>query len=311
MHDLEPASDLQRAYQHKLEVPRLPSSVVHRSRLITALNSISSSKVVLITAPAGFGKTTLLSQWRDHLREDGGRVGWLTLDEGDTDVRSFMAGVIHALEAAKVEIAGLSAKAERGLSEVTIESVIREVQVELNKSDEAVTLVLDDYHRASSLALDEFLGRWLSLLPDRMRLLMSSRRSPDIGLPRLLASGLAVEITSEMLRFTPSESRQVLDVGLDETDRDALVERTEGWPVALQLARLITLQGQAQGDLPLGRLAQRGGHLWNFLSEQVLRGLTHEAVDFLLETSILERFSVEITDAVRGRDDSWRIMEQL
>jgi ATP/maltotriose-dependent transcriptional regulator MalT len=109
-----------------------------------------------------------------------------------------------------------------------------------------VTLILDDYHRASAQPLDGFLGQWIALLPEGTRLLMSTRRRPDIGLHRLLGSGAAVEITSDMLRFTPSESRQVLDVGLAEADRDALAERTEGWPVALQLARLITLQGQGR-----------------------------------------------------------------
>ena len=315
------ASDAQRMLQLKLEVPRMPSSVVHRARLMTALGSVAASRLVLLTAPAGFGKTTLLSQWRDHLRDAGGRVGWLTLDEGDADVRRFIIGVIRALESADVDVGDLVAQADRGLSEITIDSAIRELNARLADSGAPVTLILDDYHRASAQALDQFLGQWIALLPEGTRLLMSTRRRPDIGLHRLLGSGAAVEITSDMLRFTPSESRQVLDVGLAEADRDALAERTEGWPVALQLARLITLQGQGQGQghghgqasgaPALGRLATRGGHLWNFLSDQVLRGLTEEAVDFLLETSILERFSVEITDALRGRDDSWRIMEQL
>ena len=301
-------------FQLKLEVPRLPSSVVHRARLIDALDAVAPSRLILLTAPAGFGKTTLLSQWRDHLRDQGGRVAWLTLDEGDIDVRRFMIGVIRSLEASGIDMGGLAAQAERGLTEVTIDGVVRETHSQLAHTPDPVTLILDDYHRASSPALDEFVGRWISLLPDGIRLLMSSRRCPDIGLHRLLGSGAAVEITSEMLRFTSAESRQVLDVGLAEADRDTLAERTEGWPVALQLARLITLQGKGQGQdgpISLGPLAKRGGHLWNFLSDQVLRGLSEEAVDFLLETSILERFSAEITDAVRERNDSWQIMEQL
>jgi LuxR family maltose regulon positive regulatory protein len=294
----------------KLEVPRLPSNVVHRSRLMTALGSVLTFRLVLVTAPAGFGKTTLLSQWRDQLINEDGRVAWLTLDESDNNVRRFLIGVIRSLEMAGLELDGLSAQAERGLTEVTIDSVIRDLQGLLGLNGLPVTLILDDYHRASSPALDEFLGRWIPLLPDGARLLMSTRRRPMIGLHHLLGSGEAVEITSDMLRFTAHESRQVLDVGLAEAERDALAERTEGWPVALQLARLITLQGQADPHA-LTRLMARGGHLWGFLSDQVLRGLSEEAVDFLLETSILERFSVEITDAVRGRDDSWRIMEQL
>ena len=310
MTNTQAASDIHRMLQLKLEVPRMPSNVVLRSRLIDALDSISASRLVLLTAPAGFGKTTLLTQWRDHLKAAGERVSWLTLDEGDADVRRFLIGVIRALEAAGVTFPDLGAQAERGLTEVTIDKVIRDIQLCLDGNSDPVTLVLDDYHRASSPVLDAFLDRWIPLLPEGVRLLMSTRRRPEISVHQFLGSGEAIEITSDMLRFTPLESRQVLDVGLTSADRDALAERIEGWPMALQLARLISLRGQ--GDpFALTRLTARGGHLWSFLSDQVLRGLGEEAVDFLLETSILERFSAEITDAVRGRADSWRIMEQL
>jgi len=277
---------------------------------MTALGSVLVFRLVLVTAPAGFGKTTLLSQWRDVLINQGERVAWLTLDESDNDVRRFLIGVIRSLEMAGLELDGLGAQAERGLTEVTIDSVIRDLQGMLGRNSSSVTIILDDYHRASSAALDEFLGHWIPLLPANARLLMSTRRRPAIGLPHLLGSGEAVEITSDMLRFTAHESRQVLDVGLADAERDALVERAEGWPVALQLAHLIALQGQFDPHA-LTRLMTRGGHLWSFLSDQVLRGLSGEVVDFLLETSILERFSVEITDTVRGRHDSWQIMEQL
>jgi len=310
MTSAEATPDIQRMYQLKQEVPRPPSNVVHRSRLMAALGTVLDFRLVLVTAPAGFGKTTLLSQWRDQLISEGGRVAWLTLDESDNNVRRFLIGVIRSLEMAGLELEGLSAQAERGLTEVTIDSVIRDLQGLLGRNGSSVCIILDDYHRASSLALDEFIGRWIPLLPDGARLLMSTRRRPKIGLPQMLGSGEAVEITSDMLRFTAQESRQVLDVDLPDAERDALVAHTEGWPVALQLARLITLQGRADPHA-LTRLMTRGGHLWSFLSDQVLRGLSEEVVDFLLETSILERFSLEITDTVRGRDDSWRIMEQL
>lgn len=308
------SGDHQQMFQLKLEVPRLPSNVVHRARLISTLAAVETSRLVLLTAPAGFGKTTLLSQWRDHLEGAGSHVGWLSLDEGDSDLQRFMGGVVATLQIAGVDLTDLAVQAESGLTEITTDAIVRGIHSKIERDATPVTLILDDYHRASSRLLDDFLGRWIPILPGRMRILMSSRLSPDIDLHRLLAAGEAVEITSEMLRFTQAESRQVLDVGLDDVDRDAVAERTEGWPVALQLARLITLQGSAPGHehlRSLAGLAKRGGHLWNFLSDQVLRGLSEDAVEFLLETSILDKFSVEITDAVRERSDSWRMMAQL
>lgn len=303
-------TDVQKMHELKLEVPRLPASVVYRARLISALGAVDTSRLMLLAAPAGFGKTTLLSQWREHLRQAGEHVGWLTLDESDADVRRFMIGIIRSLEKAGVNMGPLSAQAERGLSEVTVDGVIREVQSRLDLANGPVTLILDDYHRTASPALDALLSRWIPLLPQGTRFLMSTRRRPDIGLHQLLGTGQAIEITGDMLRFNALESREVLDVGLNEIERDVLAERTEGWPVALQLARVITLQGQSD-PFALTKLISRGGHLWSFLSDQVLRGLSDDAVDFLLETSILERFSTEITDQVRDRNDSWRIMEQL
>lgn len=303
-------ADSQTMFQLKLEAPRKPSSLVDRPRLIAALNAIAGCRLVLLCAPAGFGKTTLLSQWRDHCLERDDFAAWLTLDEADADAHLFLGGVIRSLSAAGLQMGGMANQAEHGLNELTVDGILHELVALIERSDRQVLLLLDDYHRAANPLLDRLLDRLILLLPNNCQLVMSTRQRPDIAIVHLLGSGAAVEMTGDMLRFTTSESRQIL--GLEEPDRshDGLMERIEGWPVALQLARLLTLQQQA-GPAALARLSSRGGHLWAFLTDQVLNGLDNECVDFLLDTSILEKFSAEITDAMRERTDSWRIMARL
>jgi LuxR family maltose regulon positive regulatory protein len=297
-------------YQLKIEAPRQPSTTVERPRLLAGLPGLEQARLVLMIAPAGFGKTTLLTQWRTASIEAGQRSAWLTLDDADMDPRQLLAGMIRALCAAGLEMDTLLGQADSGLTELTIENVVRSVATAISAAGRHVTLLLDDYHRATGPAVDEVVGRLVTLLPDNCTLVLSSRARPNLNLPHLLASGLAMEIPGETLRFTAVESRDLLNLELSEEELKSLVEHTEGWPIALQLVRLVLLQGQ---DVPgsLGRLTARGGHLWSFLTDQVLTGLPPEAVEFLIDTSILDRFSAEITDAVRDRTDSWQLMELL
>jgi LuxR family maltose regulon positive regulatory protein len=278
--------------------------------LLETASVTERSRLVLLIAPAGFGKTTLLTQWRAAAIEAGQAAAWLTLDDADADPRQFLAGAIRAVYAAGVEMDALLAQADNGLVELTIEGAARSMAAAIAEAGGRLTIMLDDYHRAGGPAVDQLVGRLVALLPDNCTVVLSSRARPDLNLPQLLASGLATEITGEALRFTAGESRDLLALDLTEEEVNALVTHTEGWPIALQLVRLVLIQGQ---NVPgsLTRLTSRGGHLWSFLNEQVLAGLPSEAVEFLADTSILDRFSVEIADAVRDRADSWQLMEQL
>ena len=297
-------------YQLKLEAPRQPSTTVGRPRLLETVSSMERARLVLLIAPAGFGKTTLLTQWRTAAMEAGQASAWLTLDDADADPRQFLAGVIRAAYSAGVEMDALLAQADSGLVELTLESAARSMASAIADAGSRVTIMLDDYHRAGGPAVDQLVGRLVALLPDNCTIVLSSRARPDLNVPQLLASGLATEISGDALRFTTGESRDLLALDLTEEEVKTLVAHTEGWPIALQLVRLVLIQGQ---NVPgsLNRLTSRGGHLWSFLNEQVLGGLPAEAVEFLADTSILDRFCVEVADAVRERSDSWKIMEEL
>lgn len=305
---LEPDTDPM--LQLKLEAPRQPPSVVDRPRLLATLNAVLGVRLLLLIAPAGFGKTTLLTQWRASMLKLGHRVPWLTLDESDADARQLLSGLVLALQSAGIDTSRIASQAERGLIEVTVDTALRGVIDVIRSYKAPLVVVLDDYHRVSSPSVDDAIVRLVNMLPEHCSLLLSARNRPDLNVPRLLASGIAAEIPSEALRFTAGESRQLLSASLPEADLAALIGHTEGWPVALQLARVVLLQGQSV-SASMSRLTSRGGHLSSFLTEQVLHGLSPDIVEFLIETSILEKFNVEITDAIREKNDSWQIVEQL
>jgi LuxR family maltose regulon positive regulatory protein len=296
--------------QLKLEVPRQPSMIVERPRLRMALATLGAVPLVLVVAPPGFGKTILLAQWREHLLHSGSLTAWLTLDESDGTPRRFLVGIIYALRVAGLDVASLVLQAERGLLEVSVDTVARGIHRALSNADRPIAIFLDDYHRAGGGQLDALLGQFVGTLPEDVRLFVSSRVRPEIDVSGLLVRGAAYEFSSNTLRFTAAESRQVLDPFLGEEQLSSLISQIEGWPVAVQLARALSKQEGVSLE-SLSRLTARGGHLSAYLTDQILSGLPEESVNFLLETSILERFNVAIIDLVRERSDSWQILETL
>ncbi|MGC6329009.1 helix-turn-helix transcriptional regulator [Rhizorhabdus sp. FW153] len=296
--------------QLKLEAPRQPPSIVERPRLLSALSAVSGARVILLSAPAGFGKTTTLVQWRDHLLAAGEQVGWLTLDESDAEPRQLIADLIRSALAAGVDTGELATKAAMGLVEFTLDSVLRQFSDLLRRQPSRVSFIIDDYHRISTKEMAQAMERFIAVLPGNVRLLISSRARPNFDVPRLLVTGAAAEITSDTLRFTDQESRDLLDDVFDGTDLTRLIGELEGWPVALQLMKLVSLQ-RPNTPNPLTQLTARGGHLSSYLSDTILKGLPDHVVDFLLQTSILEKFNVDLADQVRAKTDSWHILEEL
>lgn len=293
----------------KVEAPRQSASVVPRPRLIAALDDLAGVRVLLLDAPAGFGKTTLLSQWRGELHRLGHRVAWLSLDRSDADARQLLIGMARALEVAGVELSRGDGGGDQGLAELTVETILRRVAATMAAGRDPVVLMLDDYHLASNPDVDRVIGRLVDLVPEHSLLILGSRQRPRWDVPRLIAAGTAAEITGDALRFTQNESMELLQAEVPGIALQGLIDRTEGWPVALQLARLAMRGGDAGRSLP--QLTARGTHLSRFLTDQVLRGLSPEVVDFLLETSILERFNASMTDHLRDRGDGWEMLERL
>ena len=297
----------------KLHVPRPQPGFVPRPRLVEALGEGLARGRVLVCAPAGFGKTALLADWA---RGGGRPVAWLGLDGGDNDPARFWRYAVAALDRARPGLAErvgplLGPPPPRSF-EGLVTGLINELAVQPGPDE--VLLVLDDYHLIDSGPVHESVAFLLENLPPGLHLVVSSRADPPLPLPRLRARGQLAELRAAELRFTTEEAAALLGAaagpGLPGTAVAALTARTEGWAAGLQLAAL-SLRGQAD---PAGFVAEfTGSHRFvlDYLTDEVLDGQTGQVRAFLLETSVLERLSGELCDAVTGRAGSQAMLHHI
>src|SRR5580692_1077265 len=297
----------------KLHVPRPQPGFVPRPRLVQALSQGLARGRVLICAPAGFGKTSLLADWASN----GGRpVAWLGLDAGDNDPARFWRYVVAALDQAQpgiVERLGplLGPPAPRSFEGLGT-ALINEFAASPGRDE--VLLVLDDYHLVGSGPVHESVAFLLENLPPGLLLVVSGRADPPLPLARLRARGQLAELRTDDLRFTGKEAAALLGEtagpGLPGAAVAALVARTEGWAAGLQLAGL-SLRGHPD---PAGFVAAfSGSHRFvlDYLADEVLDGQPGPVSELLLETSVLERLSGELCDAVTGRAGSQALLQDI
>jgi LuxR family maltose regulon positive regulatory protein len=308
----------------KLFIPTTRSELVLRPRLIEQLNEGLNRKLTLISAPAGFGKTTLVTEWLDQLRGDihqdhqiENKIAWLSLDEGDNDLVRFLTYFIAALN----QIEEIEAAFGRGAlsmlkspqpppTEVILTSLINEIA----SITVSMILVLDDYHTVESSPVDDALTYLLENLPPQLHLVIATREDPQLPLARLRARGRLTELRAADLRFTSSEAAEFLnqEMGLDLSEEDlaALEKRTEGWIAGLQLAA-ISLQGQTDTS----RLIQSftGSHrlVLDYLIEDVLNQQSKTVQSFLIRTSVLNRLTGSLCDALTGQENGQQTLEYL
>jgi len=296
----------------KLHVPRPQPGFVPRQRLVEALDEGLARGRVLVCAPAGFGKTALLADWA---RGGGRPVAWLGLDGGDSDPARFWRYAVAALDRARPGLAGRVGSL-LGPQPASFDGLVTAVINELaaQPADGEVLLVLDDYHLVDSGPVHESVAFLLENLPPGLRVVVSSRADPPLPLARLRARGQLAELRAAELRFTPEEAAALLGEaagsGLTGTAVAALTARTEGWAAGLQLAAL-SLRGHAD---PAGFVvAFSGSHRFvlDYLTDEVLDGQPGQVRAFLLETSVLQRLSGELCDAVTGRADGQSMLQDL
>ncbi|MDQ3706757.1 MAG: LuxR C-terminal-related transcriptional regulator [Chloroflexota bacterium] len=285
----------------KLYIPPPPPKVVLRTRLIERLNAGLHRKLSLACAPAGFGKTTLLSAWAASCNQ---QVAWLSLEEGDSDPVRFLTYLIEALRrVAPNNQEGLLA-ALQSPQPPPVESILTTLLNQLTTLAGNLLLVLDDYHVIDSRPVDQVLTFLVEHLPPQMHLAIATREDPQLPLARLRARGQLTELRAKDLRFTPSEAASFLHtmgLSLSAEDVAALESRTEGWIAGLQLAYL-SMQGHENVSGFIRQFAGDNRYIVDYLVEEVLQRQPEPVRSFLLQTSILDRLNGPLCDAVTGQE---------
>lgn len=295
----------------KLQPPVLRRRV-SRSALIDLCTG-APHKLTLIRAPVGWGKSTFLADWYASARERR-PFAWLALDRGDNDPVTFWTYVIEALRTQQPATGTDSLPMLQVPRVDIVAEVLPALCAELAALPSQIVLVLDDYHLVTNPEIDQGLSFFVEHFPDPLELVLASRSEPPLPLAKMRAGGELVEIDAQRLSFSDEEAdlllNNLLRLGLDHDAVMRLRDRTEGWAAGLYLAAL-TLRGRADAAAFIQDFAGDDRHVVDYLSAEVLAGQPEETREFLLHTSILERFCASLCDAVRQRSDSRQFLREL
>jgi LuxR family maltose regulon positive regulatory protein len=295
----------------KLHVPRPRTSLVPRTHLVEQLQQGMEHALTLLSAPAGFGKTTLLAQW---LAESGLPAAWVSLGPEENDPTRFLAYVIAALQTLDAQLGTTAVALLLTPQPPSPEAVLAVLSNDLASREGHYTLVLDDYHVITAESIQRGMTFLLEHLPSQLHLILAARADPPLPLARLRAQGQLAEVRTADLRFGTTEAGMFLQevMGLDlPVDAIATLEqRTEGWIAGLQLAAL-SLQGRTDTSAFLAAFSGSHRYVLDYLSEEVLAQQPAVVQQFLLHTCILERLSGPLCDAVAGQSGSQAMLEAL
>ncbi len=282
----------------KLYIPTLQPKVVLRPRLIERMDEGLHRKLTLISAPAGFGKTTLVGEWVADCERP---VAWLSLDEGDNDPIRFLAYLVAALQTIVANIGAGVLRTLQSPQPPSVESLLTGLLNEITTVADDFALVLDDYHVIDAKPVDDALTFLLERLPSQMHLVIATREDPHLPLARLRARDQLTELRVTDLRFTLSEAagflNQMMGLNLSAEDISALETRTEGWIAGLQLAA-ISMQGHQDATGFIKSFTGSHRFVLDYLVEEVLQQQSERVQAFLLRTSILNRMCGTLCDAV-------------
>ena len=298
----------------KLAVPAPRPAVVARPDLLARLDAGLRGPLTLIAAPAGYGKTTLLSMWHARLSDTATPLAWVTLEDDDNDPLRFWRYLVTALDLLQPGIAAHVSSFVQGFQPPSLRSLLPELLNALGTLSVDAALVLDDYHVIDSPAIHQMLTALLDHLPPRLHLLIASRTDPPLPLARLRARHQLTEIRADDLRFGRDETatflNDVMGLSLAMADVTALEARTEGWIAGLQLA---ALSMQRRTDLPGFIAALRGSRrsILDYLVDEVIAHQSEDVTAFLMQTAVLHRLTASLCNAVTEQSDGQAMLEAL
>lgn len=292
----------------KVAPPLWMGNQIRRDALLDRLDGALGRRLTLIHAPAGYGKTSLLAQWRRRFEEADLLVAWLTLERDDADAKRLAQYIAYAIsgegeEEGEPVSAGMPARA-------ALSAIINR----LARDPRQAVLILDDLHCAESPEVLEFLQSLIRLAPRNCHFIIASRDYPRLGQTMLAAEGQLLELSAEDLKFSGTEAEEMLaradGLPLGEDDVRSLIERTEGWPIALQLT-LFSLRRGVDRRSFVGGAGGSGSELAGYLSEQVLTSLPEDVQEVVLRTSLLGRVTGEALNLICDRQDGGLLLERL
>jgi LuxR family maltose regulon positive regulatory protein len=307
--------------QTKLYIPPPRPELVPRPRLIERLNAGLHRKLTLVSAPAGFGKTTLVSEWVQALDSASppNAVAWFSLDESDNDLSRFLVYLTGALQTVWTDIGKGVSTALQSPQPLPTEAILSILINEIADLDRRTVLIFDDYHLIETQPIHDALAFLLRRLPPSLHLVITTRVDSPLPLARLRARGQLTELRAADLRFSPFEAgeflNQVMSLDLSAEDIAALERRTEGWIAGLQLASL-ALQGPSmRGRKDVSSFIQSfaGSHhyILDYLVEEVLEQQSQSVQTFLLQTAVLDRLTGSLCNGLTGQQDGQATLEML
>jgi len=294
--------------QTKLQIPAVRPSLVRRPRLLSDLSRglDLGHRLTLISAPPGFGKTTLVQSWIESV---GRPVAWLTLDQHDNDPPRFLRYLCTSLGRADHRLAAVDCRQASSLS-VALIALINAIMA----NGEPLLLVLDDYHTIRTGKVHTLVSEMLAHQPSHLHVVIATREDPPLPLARLRARDQISDVRQRDLRFDRDESRvffgETMEIDLSARAIDTLTTRTEGWITGLQLAG-IALRRQEDAERFVSEFGGDDRYVVDYLAAEVLRALPEALRQFMRETSVLEHLSAPLCNAVTGRDDAQAILEEL
>ena len=295
----------------KLHIPPAGNNVVHRSELFEKLNSGLSKKLILVSAPAGYGKTTLVSDW---IGQNKIPAAWLSLDNGDNDPAVFLSYVISGIQTIDKKFGQSALRLLNSPNPPSVESITSLLINDVLSINQNFLLVLDDFHSIKSNEILKLAAYLFDYIPGNIHIVILTRSDPALAVSRLRSQHQLVELRSSDLSFSANDIsilfNKRLKLGLSVDDVYSLESKTEGWVAGLQLTAL-SMSGREDISAYIKDLKGDNRYIMDYLMEEVLKIQTDEIKEFLLQTSILEQLSAPLCNAVLNRNDSQLILETL